>query len=413
MKKKRSAESHVAFPMKYSDLVASIDTASQELLSRAATVVNQALVLRNWLVGAYVVEYEQAGKDRAKYGTKLLQRLSGDLAKRGVKGCSQQMLERMRQFYRLYPQLQQPLLAEFREARISSPVVRKLADRGAELEISSAVLSKLPTAETEVPEICSPVVSKLTEQGPTPLSPALVLQLSWTKLIDLIAIDDPLKRAFYENECLAGNWSKRQLQRQIGSLLYERTGLSKDKKAVVRRAQRQEPQESIQDILRDPYVLEFTGLAERAEYTESDLESALLDHLQVFLLELGAGFCFEARQKRITVGNKHEYVDLVFYHRRLRCHVLVDLKIRGFRHADAGQMNFYLNWWKANAVEPGDNPPIGILLCSDRDRTEVEFATAGMDSNLFVSRYLVELPSAEQLRRFVEADRAQLEAARS
>jgi predicted nuclease of restriction endonuclease-like (RecB) superfamily len=334
MKKKRSAPVHVAFPMKYSDLVATIDTASQELLGRVAAVVNQALVLRNWLVGAYIVEYQQAGKDRAKYGTKLLPQLSGDLAKRGVKGCSRQMLDRMRQFYRLYPQLQQPLLAEFPDARICSPVV-----------------SKLPATEPELPAICSPVVSKLADQGPTPLSPALVLQFSWTKLIELIAIEDPLKRAFYENECLAGNWSKRQLQRQIGSLLYERTGLSKDKKAVVRRAQRQEPQESIQDILRDPYVLEFAGLAERAEYTESELESALLDHLQIFLLELGAGFCFEARQKRITVGNKHDYIDLVFYHRRLRCHVLVDLKIRAFRHADAGQMNFYLNWWKRSANE--------------------------------------------------------------
>lgn len=234
MKEKRAAMSPVTIPMKYSDLVATIDTASQELLGRAASVVNQALVFRNWLVGAYIVEYEQAGKDRAKYGTRLLQRLSDDLAKRGVKGCSHQMLERMRKFYRLYPQLQQPLLAEFQAARISSAVLRKLA------------------TDTELRAICSPVVSKSTEQTPAPLSPTLVLQLSWTKLIELIAIDDPLKRAFYENECLAGNWSTRQLQRQIGSLLYERTGLSKDKRAVVRRAQRQEPQESIQDILRDP-----------------------------------------------------------------------------------------------------------------------------------------------------------------
>jgi hypothetical protein len=157
-------------------------------------------------------------------------------------------------------------------------------------------------------------------------------------------------------------------------------------------------------------VLEFTGLAERAEYAESDLERALLDHLQQFLLELGTGFCFEARQKRITVGNEHDYIDLVFYHRRLRCHVLVEMKTRPFTHGDAGQMNFYLNWWKKHGMDEGDQLPVGILLCSDRDRTKVEFATAGMDNKLFVSRYLMALPSAKQLQEFIERDREQIEA---
>ena len=173
--------------------------------------------------------------------------------------------------------------------------------------------------------------------------------------------------------------------------------------------QRHEPQETIHDLIRDPYILEFTGLAERPEYLESDLESALLTHIQSFLLELGEGFCFEARQKRITVGRQHDYIDLVFYHRKLRCHVLIDLKIRAFKHGDAGQMNFYLNWWKAHGMDEGDNPPIGIILCSDRNQAAVEFATAGMDQKLFVSRYLVALPSAEKLRAFLEADRENIE----
>ena len=142
---------------------------------------------------------------------------------------------------------------------------------------------------------------------------------------------------------------------------------------------------------------------------ETELESALLNHLQAFLLELGEGFCFEARQRRITVGRKHDYIDLVFYHRRLRCHVLVDLKTRPFRHGDAGQMNFYLNWWKAHGMEQGDQPPVGIILCSDREHVEVEFATAGLSNPLFVSRYLVALPSAEKLRAFLEADRERIE----
>jgi predicted nuclease of restriction endonuclease-like (RecB) superfamily len=236
-----------------------------------------------------------------------------------------------------------------------------------------------------------------------------MLRLSWSHWAELIRLDEPLKRAFYENECLKGSWSVRQLQRQMGSLLYERTGLSKDKAAVLRRAQTQGSAASIADLLRDPYVLEFTGLGERPEYTESDLEKALLDHLQQFLLELGTGFCFEARQRRITVGTKHDYIDLVFYQRRLRCHVLLDLKVRPFSHGDAGQMNFYLNWWKKNGMERDDSPPVGIILCSDREKTEVEFATAGMDNKLFVSRYLVALPSAEQLREFVERDRERIE----
>jgi predicted nuclease of restriction endonuclease-like (RecB) superfamily len=243
------------------------------------------------------------------------------------------------------------------------------------------------------------------------LAPELLLHVSWSKIVELLRLDDPLRRAFYENECLQGNWSVRQLQRQIGSLLYERTGLSKNKKAAVARAHRQEPRQAIEDLIRDPYVLEFTGLAERPEYHEAHLETALLDGLQAFLLELGTGFCFEARQFRVTVGNDHDYLDLVFYHRLLRCHVLLDLKTRPFKHADAGQMNYYVNYFKKRVMAPGDNPPVGIILCSDRDRTKVEFATAGMDNKLFVSRYLVNLPSAEQLSRFVEADRARIESA--
>jgi predicted nuclease of restriction endonuclease-like (RecB) superfamily len=245
--------------------------------------------------------------------------------------------------------------------------------------------------------------------SPTPLTPDQFAGISWAHFLELIRIEDPWKRAFYENELLQGHWSKRQLQRQIGSLLYERTALSTNKRAMIERARKQAPPESITEIMRDPYILEFTGLSERPEYSEDELESALLDHLQRFLLELGRGFCFEARQFRMTEGRKHHRVDMVFYHRILRCHVLIDLKIRAFKPEDAGQMNFYVNWFKANMMRKGDNPPVGILLCSDKDGTEVEFATAGMDQKLFVSRYLVALPSVEKLRRFLEADRERIE----
>ena len=394
--------------MNYVHLIKAINAASSDLQGRAAAAVNCALVIRNWLVGAYLVEFEQNGKDRAKYGARLLEKVADDLAGRKVKGLDLRTLRDCRAFYHIYPQIRGTLPPEF-DVRLKLPSAQipsvmltgSRPIRGPvdpELESRSSLPAKFLA-------IRRPVDTEL----PTPLSHESLLHLSWAHFLQLIRIEDAWKRAFYENEILKGCWSKRQLQRQIGSLLYERTGLSKNKKAVIARAAKQEPRETIADLIRDPYVLEFSGLAERPEYLESDLENALLDHLQAFLLELGEGFCFEARQRRITVGHKHDYIDLVFYHRRLRCHVLIELKIRAFRHGDAGQMNFYVNWWKANAMETGDQPPVGIILCSDRDLTDVEFATAGMDNKLFVSRYLVALPSPEQLSAFLDADRARIE----
>ncbi len=393
--------------LNYSNLVKAIKATTAELQGRAAAAVNQALVLRNWLVGAYIVEYEQAGKDRAKYGTELLESLAADLKKRQVKGLGDpRVLRDCRSLYLTYPQIRGSVTRELE--RHSAPV-KSLETKVIGLLMDSSDSNSTDVVCRIVEKASTTIRGSVTRELPTPLPASAILCLSWTKLQELLAIDDPWKRAFFENECLKGNWSVRQLQRQVGSLLYERTGLSTNKKAVIERARRQEPRETIADLIRDPYVLEFTGLAQRPEYIESDLETALLNHLQTFLLELGEGFCFEARQKRITVGRQHDYIDLVFYHRWLRCHVIIDLKIRPFKHADAGQMNFYLNWWKANEMAEGDQPPIGIILCSDRENVVVEFATAGLDNKLFVSRYLTALPSAEKLRAFLEADRDRIE----
>jgi len=359
--------------MNYEQLVTAIDDTTRALLGRAARAVNQALVVRNWLIGHHLVEFEQSGENRARYGEKLLSNLASDLEAKGLKGLGVTMLKNCRQFYRIYPEIRQPVADEFTGPPIRQPAV---------------------------------------DESDAALPPDNLLRISWTHIIELIWIDDPLKRDFYEIECLRGNWSVRQLRRQKGSLLYERTGLSTDKRAVIDRADRQEPPATIEAQLRDPYVLEFAGLAERPSYTESELEAALLDHLQAFLLELGTGFCFEARQKRITLGAKHDYIDLVFYHRVLRCHVLVDLKIREFDHRDAGPMNFYLNYFKRRIMDADDNQPVGIILCSDRDQTTVEFATAGLDNQLFVSRYLTALPSVDELRRVIQRDREAIENSR-
>lgn len=397
--------------MNYNRLVATIVTTSEQTTYRAAVAVNQWLVIRNWLVGAYLVEFEQNGSDRAKYGTRLLDNLAGDLAARKVKGLDVRTLRDCRKLFIIYPQIRGTVDPELKTKATRLPIcgslTRELAgNESSVLTVESGLL--VPIRGPADPE------SGLEKAppAPTPLSSELLARFSWTQLRELMVIDDPWKRAFYENEILTGRWSKRQLQRQIETLLYERTGLSTHKKAVIERARKQEPPETIEDLIRDPYVLEFTGLADRAEYSENDLETALLNHIQRFLLELGSGFCFEARQFRITTGNKHHRVDLVFYHRRLRCHVLIDLKIRGFQPADAGQMNFYVNWFKTNMMAEGDHPPVGIILCSGRDHTDVEFATAGMDSKLFVSRYLVALPSVDQLKALLEADRALIASAK-
>jgi predicted nuclease of restriction endonuclease-like (RecB) superfamily len=374
--------------MNYAALLTAISDAHQEARAGAAGAVNRHLILRNWLIGAYLVEFEQTGEDRAEYGARVIQRVASDLKSRDIGGLGGSMLKDCRTFYRLYPQIRQPAVGELSGGG-PLPIRQPLIGESAALEQPSSPPGKLSTQ-------------------PRPLPPAVVLRLSWTHLLELIRLDDPWKRAFYENECLKGNWSKRQLQRQIGSLLYERTGLSTDKHTVIEHARQQaaEAPADIASLIRDPYVLEFTGLAAQPHYLESDLETALLDHLQSFLLELGTGFCFEARQKRVTVGNEHDYLDLVFYHRLLRCHLLIDLKIRAFQHGDAGQMNFYLNYWKENIVAEGDQPPVGLLLCTDKDQTKVEYATGGLDHQLFVSRYLVALPRPEQLQQLIEIDRA-------
>lgn len=403
MKKKLTASKTTASPAKrgagYPALVKAISSVNTEMVTRAATAVNQALVLRNWLVGAYIVEFEQNGADRAKYGARLLETLAADLAAKEIKGLGAEVLRTCRLFFLCYPEISNTLCGksdlQLPPGPISNTVHGKLALPGPAGDFANSVC-----------KIRQPAVGEL----PSPLKFEQLVRMSWAHFRELIRLDDPWQRAFYENELLRGHWSVRQLQRQIGSLLYERTGLSTDKKAVIERARKQEPRETIADMLRDPYILEFTGLADLPSYSEDELESALLDHLQKFLLELGQGFCFEARQFRMTEGRRHHRVDLVFYHRILRCHVLIDLKIRHFKPEDAGQMNFYVNWCKANLMQPGDNPPVGILLCSGKDSAEVEFATAGMDNKLFVSRYLKALPSAEQLKAFLERDRAEIKA---
>ena len=236
----------------------------------------------------------------------------------------------------------------------------------------------------------------------------ILTRLSFSQIVELLKLDDPLKRTFYEIEAIKGTWSVRELKRQIGSLLFERTGLSTNKEKLIRLTNEKADQMRPIDIIRDPYVFEFTGLRPKEVVEESDLEQALLDHLQAFLLELGHGFCFEERQKRIQIGSEYYFIDLVFYHRVLKCHVLLEIKVRAFEHGDAGQLNTYVNYYRENEMTEGDQPPIGLLLCTDKEESLARYALGGMEENLFISQYQTALPEAEELQRFLNAEARRL-----
>jgi len=229
----------------------------------------------------------------------------------------------------------------------------------------------------------------------------LIKSLSFSHFAELITIEDFFKRTFYEIECIRGNWSVRELKRQVSSLYYERSGLSKNKEKLAELVRSGVEPAEPELAIRDPYIFEFLGLKPQEVMSESDLENHLLDKLQAFLLEMGHGFCFEARQKRILIGNTHNFVDLVFYHRILKCHVLVELKVDEFSHEHIGQLNTYVSWYKKNETTESDNPPVGILLCTRKDQPLVEYALAGMDNRLFVSKYQLELPKKEDMQRFL------------
>ena len=345
----------------------------------AAQQINYWLTVRNWLIGWHITEYEQGGSDRAAYGEQLLPELARRL--RGVKGLAVQRLYDCRSFYRAYPTILQTVSGELQRAGIVG-----------ELPPLAASKTALAAGQPALPGI----------------APALLLsRLSFSHFLELLPLDNALQRAFYEVQAVKNSWSVRELKRAIDSALYERTGLSTDKAAVLAGHAGAQPL-AVADVVKNPYVLEFLGLEARASYSESELETAIIAHLQTFLVELGRGFCFEARQKRITFDNEHYFIDLVFYHRILKCHVLVDLKIGAFSHADAGQMNVYLNYYRENEMTEGDNPPVGLILCAQKNETLVRYATTGLAEQLFVSKYRVNLPSEEELQALVREEQERL-----
>lgn len=389
--------------MNFDSLIRILQETHNVLYASAAKAINTSMTVRNWLYGFYIVEFEQNGEDRAKYGENLLNELSINLSV-GLKGISVTNLRLFRQFYLLYPEIASVLPA-FNSNFLPGPNHQALSDdlpRNDDDLIRQALSDEFQVIDVKAIQHVSKVISADKKTG---LPPARLLQtLSFSHIVELIKINDQLKRAFYEIECVKGTWSTRELKRQIESLYFERSGLSKDKKKLSEVLNLKAVQLVPGDLIKDPMTIEFLGINDRAMVTESDLEQALLDHLQMFLLELGYGFCFEARQKRILIDGEYYFIDLVFYHRILKCHVLVDLKMEKFKHGHAGQMNTYLNYFRNEVMHETDNPPVGILLCTDKGDTLVKYATTGLDKNIFVNKYMVALPSKEELENYISRE---------
>ena len=317
----------------YVRLVSQISDVWDEARSQAFNAINTALLMANWHTGEYIVEFEQNGETRAKYGDKLLVNLSKDLTHLKGRGFSRSNLTYMRKLYIAFPK-------------------------------------------------CETMSHKLT----------------WSHYFELLKCDDPLEFQFYFNESIKEGWRVRDLKRQMKSALFQRLALSTDKEGVLALANEGHQVMTPDDVIRDPYVLEFTGLPKQKRYKETELEVALKKHMETFLLELGRGFAFIGRQYIIPIGSRRFKIDLVFYHTILKCYVLIDLKRSEIKHQDIGQMNMYINYFKTEICQPDDNPPIGIVLGAKKDELLMEYALAGIDNNLFAARYQLYLPNKDELQ---------------
>ena len=348
----------------------------------AVKAINRMQTMRNWLYGYYIIEFEQHGKDRAEYGTQLLKRLEERVNR---KGLTETLFKNSRKFYRLYPQMVENIIG------VISPTV---SDKLLESKDASGLCDAQMTENEHVEK--SPTVS----DGFRTTGQMIISRLSFSHIVEIMTVDDPLARYFYEQECIKCTWSVRELRRQISTNLYVRTGISSNPEKMLSLPSLQGHDKNELQI-RQPFTFEFLGLKANEVVGEKDIENALIDHLQDFLLELGKGFCFESRQKRIIIDDEYYYPDLVFYNRILHCGVIIELKDEEFSHQNLGQLNAYVSHYKEHEMQPGDNPPIGILLCTRKGKKMVEYALAGMDNQLFVSTYMLQLPDKKTLEDFL------------
>ena len=349
----------------YDAILTEVARLVEEARRSVAHTVNTTMTTLYWLIGRRIVESEQSGKVRAGYGEELAERLSADLSARYGRGFSVRNLWHMKAFYLAWPEAQ-----------------------GGEIP-------QTPSAEFAV-----------AAKGPR-------FPLPWSAYVRLLSVKNDSARRFYETEALRGGWSVRQLKRQIDSQFYERTALSKNKAAMLEKGKEARPEDAVspREAIRDPFVLEFLELKD--EYSESELEAALIQHLETFLLELGNDFCFIGRQKRLRIGDAWYRVDLIFFHRRLRCLVVIDLKIGPFTHADAGQMHLYLNYAREHWTHEDENPPVGLILCAERNAAVAHYALDGLPNQVMAAEYRTALPDERELSAEIERTRALLEERRA
>jgi predicted nuclease of restriction endonuclease-like (RecB) superfamily len=379
-------------PRGYGRLLGEIEQVVHTGRKGAVWAVNTIMSAVYWELGRRIVEFEQGGRPTAEYGERAIGLLARDLSCRFGRGFGKSNLYQFRAFYLAYPQIFQSPLGK-------SSTTRK------KTKTSPATTPKaVPSAIFQAP------LGKSLAERLAVLSAAF--PLPWTHYFRLLSLKSDHARRFYEKEALRGGWSSRQLDRQIASQLYERTGLSRNKADMLRGAEKAQAADltTPEEEIKSPYVLEFLGLKD--EYSESDLEAALIEHLEQFLVELGSGFTFVARQRRLRIGGEWYRMDLLFFHRRLRCLVLIDLKVGKFTHADAGQMHLYCSYAREHWMEPGENPPVGLILCAEKDAAVAHYALEGLPSKIMATEYKLELPDEKLLEEELEQTRRLIETRR-
>lgn len=367
----------------------------------AARSVNALMTATYWEIGRRIVEFEQGGESRAAYGQALIERLAADLTRQFGRGFSRQNLQQMRLFYLAWSaaHILQTLSGESALPEICQTPSGKSA---------AALISQTPSAISAGMEISEALSRKSVDL------PALAkaFPLPWSAYVRLLSVKNELARAFYETEALRCGWSVRQLDRQINSQFYERIALSHNKAAMLQKAEAAEPGDLLtpEQVIKDPFVLEFLNLKD--EYSESELEEALIQHLADFLLELGDDFAFVGRQRRLRLDDSWFRVDLLFFHHRLRCLLVIDLKIGKFSYADAGQMHLYLNYAREHWMKSGENPPVGLILCAEKGAAEAHYALEGLPNKVLAAEYQTVLPNEKLLAEELAKTRRELEARR-
>ena len=393
--------------MDFESLVKHIQHASEALRQDARLVINRSVTTRAWLTGFYIVEYEQHGNDRAKYGEQLIKRLSQRL---GGKSFGVSNLRNYRQFFLCYPELG-PVIGSYLKERFSirhSPngeleLLEIHHSANGKLMEDGKSLSLIKLSDAQKPEMVSKdgFAMQLASGEVLPVPQMLFSRLSFTHIVQLLHLDEPMKRTFYTIEAMRGPWSVRELQRQIDSNYYERSGWSKKPELLSKKVNDKAEKHSFREEMKSHYVFEFLGLAAKNVIEEDALEQSLIDHFEEFMLELGMGFCLEARQKKLLIDDRYFKADLVFYHRILKMHCIVELKGHRLDYADMAQLNMYLEYYRRHYMQPDDNPPVGLLLCTEYGQEMVEYVTPNMDPNLFVAQYELQLPSKEKMKEFL------------